>query len=247
MAVDAEALDIPRQNKLKKGEVACFFSHFKTIEAARDAGHHLHIAEDDAVFPDDLVDRIEMVIGAPAFDRYDLLFTETVIPLSADYLREYQRIYKECTRIPGAIDFSAVDAKGMYRASASSYIVNRDSVAKLAGLLEAELRDGPRLPYDIFLRHLIESDRLRAAIVVPFLTALELEDALDTTIGEWQQEQEQDTIRAMTLLRGLFHKDCDAGPLLATIQASLASDDGPREQAIAQLMKFGVFGNYKAF
>ncbi len=51
----------------------------------------------------------------------------------------------------------------------------------------------------------------------------------------------------MTLLRSLFYKDCDAGSLLTTVRQTLRSDDGAREQAIADLMKFGVFGNYKAF
>ena len=100
-------------------------------------------------------------------------------------------------------------------------------------------------PYDIFLRELIESDRLRAAIIVPFLTALDVEDTVNTTIGDRQQEH--DTITALTLMRRLFHKDCDPGPLLAKIRTMLPSDDGPREQAIADLMKFGVFGNFKAF
>lgn len=244
-AIDATVAEIPALNGLRKGEIACFISHFKTLETAKACGQHLHIVEDDAVFPPDIVERIDMIIGSPAFDRYDLFFTETIIPLSAEYLREYQRLYREGTRVPGKIDFSAVEAKGMYRASASSYVVNSRSVGKLSDMLAAELNDGPRLPYDIFLRKLIEGDQLRAAIIVPFLTAVELEDAIETTIAE--PTQEHDSIRAMTLLRSLFYKDCDAGSLLTTVRQTLRSDDGAREQAIADLMKFGVFGNYKAF
>ena len=244
-AIDAEQQDIPDVGGLKKGEVACFLSHFQTIEAARACGQHLHIAEDDAIFPDDIVERIEMIVASDAFEQYDLFFTETIIPLSADYLQEYQRIYKENTHAKGAIDFSAVEAKGMYRASASSYVVNRNSADRLARLVEAELAEGPRYPFDIFLRTLIDSDRLRAAIIVPFLTAVAPDDAVQSTIGD--RSQEKDSIMAMTLLRTLFYKDCDAGSLLATIKKTLTSDDGDREQAIAQLMKFGVFGNYKAF
>src|SRR5690606_6771279 len=66
--------------------------------------------------------------------------------------------------------FVIEDAKHLYAAGNSSYIVNKSSKQKIADILESGM--GSPLPQDIYLREQARQGKIKILVTLPFLTTL---------------------------------------------------------------------------
>ena len=206
-AVDGRALD-PEQFKLyaaKPGSPAAS-PPSGALEAGRRDRTHLHIIEDDVVLARSLAPTLASIIDRGLLARYDLVYTDTLVPFKPELIREYLRIAEQ-SGAGGPERIQLVNLRGRLKACQASYLVNRESVDKIIALLAAEVRAGITLPVDIHLRNLVNSGALNAALTLPFLTAVRLDQTLATTVqGEYEAAV---SVMLHNLLRNQFFVDRD--------------------------------------
>ena len=147
---------------------------------------------------------------------------------------------------PAFDGFSIIDLRHMSYAALTSYVVNKDSLAKLCDLYAAAIREGFRLPVDILVRDLVREGKLRAGCVFPFITSVRLEDIAETTMPD--RPSEQSAVTAISLLRHRFYIQCDEQKCRALLDAVYP----PRplnelEGFISRLAGYMLLGNYRDF
>jgi len=159
------------------GAVGCFLSHLKAVETARRLGGIVHILEDDAILSARLKDFLGSPSCAAALDRFDLVFLDMWVRPDEKSVRRYQ----EAQRQAGDGLF-LMDLRAMKVTSADSYLVGPRSVDKVAGLLAAEAAAGPRGAVDSLISKMVSTGRLTAAVVVPFLTCVDIETGIRSSV-----------------------------------------------------------------
>ena len=117
------------------------------------------------------------------------------------------RLYQEAQRHAGAGLF-LMDLRAVKVTSADSYLVGPRSVDKVAGLLAAEAAAGPRGAVDSFYSQMVSTGRLTAAVVVPFLTCVDIETGTRSSVQTMSREDQ----RRSVMLRTAFFVDRDRQP-----------------------------------
>src|SRR4051812_28097154 len=76
--IDGAVAAKTHQTSLDPGNLGCWLSHLEILESHADGADYLHIAEDDSVFPAEIIQMIEGAIGAADSSglNWDLMFTE---------------------------------------------------------------------------------------------------------------------------------------------------------------------------
>jgi hypothetical protein len=74
--------------------------------------------------------------------------------------------------------------------AASSYLIGRGALPRLAEILRAEIAAGPRLPIDMLYGELLDIRRLSGACTTPFLTSIQPPDECVTTINDGMSEMD---------------------------------------------------------
>jgi len=230
---------------LGPGEVGCFRSHVGALRLFAGGDRHVHVAEDDIVFSSRFAAAAGELVRSGTLDRYDLVFLDTVVAVGLELVSEFRRLFeRQAPRADaGAVrPITVLDFRQHKFASTSSYLVNRGSVERVAGLLERELAAGPALPLDLHYCRLMETDGLRVGCIFPFVTSVRLESAATTTITG---REGGDAIRfACDLLRHAFFVDCDwdvARRAIETLAPSLLTD--PQERIIGAAFALATKAN----
>jgi GR25 family glycosyltransferase involved in LPS biosynthesis len=199
---------------LSPGALGCFLSHAEVIleHAENQPDQHLHILEDDAVLSARTVPILDQIIESP-MAAYDILFTD----ISINFNLILQLSAMKTWRASGMADAPAdggprtphsvlyLDLNGQLFGAASSYLVSRRALPRLAAILRAEIAAGPRLPIDMFYVELLNTDVLRGACAMPFLTSIRPPDECETTINDGMSDM--DTISYLS--RAPFSIDRD--------------------------------------
>ncbi len=183
-AADGNTLAFPNP-RLSDGEIGCFTSHLLVLKQNLAAETHIHVVEDDAIFSRFTGPMIGSVVASEAFDRYDIVFTDsTVTPSRADYER-YRARYDACVERDAAGNVTRVHPRivDYYVGATTSYIVNRRAIPKLIDQFTRELTNGATMPIDLFIRKAARDGSLRVGSLFPFATSLRIENALNNTIG----------------------------------------------------------------
>ena len=247
-AVDGRALDPGKFGTYasKPGVAGCFLSHLGVLEAGRRDGAHLHVTEDDVVLGRSLAPTLASIIDRGILARYDLVYTDTLVPFKPDLVREYLRICERATGSAARDAIQLVNLRGRLKACHASYLVNKDSLEKIIELLSAEVRAGVTLPVDIHLRNLVNGGALNAALTLPFLTAVRLDQTLATTVqGEYEAAV---SVMLHNLLRNQFFVDRDDREFEAYLGKYVNSLDlGQATQNIAQLSAFFLSDRHRDF
>jgi hypothetical protein len=196
---------------LSAGEAACFLSHTGAIGQNLAIPRHLHIVEDDVLFSRHTAEVIDRVTAGEDFARYDILFADIGLTVRNDYYRVLKGMFdRSVTRDESgevtAWRFSTLDLAPLEFTCASSYVVNRASVAKLHALCAAEAEAGPRLPFDLFLRRKFQERALRLGCIFPFVTSVRLERTLATTM---EGRHDALSVLAANIARQSFFVACD--------------------------------------
>ena len=193
-----------------------WLTHLQLLEAAHDTQVHLHLIEDDTVLARNAVERIEKVLAHVdvQFPDWDLIFTDAFITTQdVDVFCLLHRLIQQGdqTGTHALVDLHAIRWGG-----ASSVLINKNSVGKLAALLANEWQH--HLPIDLYLRHLVHTGKLKAYLTVPFLTSISPDSQQSDIRGAVSR-----SVAVAGAYRRAFFLDADLPALFAEIQ-ELTSD-----------------------
>ena len=155
---------------LSAGKIGCWLSHLHAVKNSLSNDCHLHVLEDD----------FELTSAFPQFIRHfdkhtenlgdwDIIFTDFTLAINRD-VGAIKNLIAKINKLQSSNRFVIEDAKNLYAAGNSSYIVNKRSKQKIADILEAGM--GSPLPQDIYLRELARQGKIKIFVTLPFLTTL---------------------------------------------------------------------------
>jgi len=178
-AVDArDCAARPVGGGVRAAEKACFLSHRLALQAALEAPGHALILEDDVMFGPTSCARIDGAIAGLAPQAWDLIFTDMVIP----HPPLMTALLHMRRQLGGAGEQTLLDVNALNFCGATAYVVNQAFKQRLFELLAVESID---MPYDLYLRGMIQQGLARALVVFPFATTLsDLGDRSQVQTGE---------------------------------------------------------------
>jgi hypothetical protein len=153
-AIDGNNLP-PSSSRLKPGEIAIFHSHYRALGQAKASGLAVHILEDDALLSEHVPIVIQDAIAANIFERFDLFFTDMMVPCHVESLKSLRKVFDRVVALPKPLrlsDLTLLDLSAKFYGSFSSYVVGPASVEKVLALYGEELARGPNIPIDIFIQ-----------------------------------------------------------------------------------------------
>ena len=171
------------------GRLGCMQSHLKALDYARHQRGLVHIVEDDSILSAKLKPFLNSAAAAELLDRYEMLFLDMWIDPSLAAVNRYRAALAN----PGPMDL-----KGTRVACASSYVVSPRSAARLLKLLKSSPP-----PVDARYSDLVQSGTVSAAVMVPFLTGVDIGLGTQSSI----QQAPHDAMRKLIMLRTAFFVD----------------------------------------
>jgi len=185
-AADGNSLKLANPH-LKEGEIGCFISHYLVLKKNLDRTEPLHVVEDDVVLSQHTRPVIDAVLGEE-LAKYDLVFTDTYVPLHPDFLKAYKAQYdrnvaRDAAGTVVGARFEVIELGGRPFATTTSYLVNGRSIRKLYNILSKEIANSPKLPIDLFIRNKARDGVIKVGCVFPFVTSFRLDPAAATTIA----------------------------------------------------------------
>jgi GR25 family glycosyltransferase involved in LPS biosynthesis len=187
-AADGRALSGPGV-RISAGELGCMVSHLGCIREAAERGEPTHVIEDDVVMTAASVPILEQILPT-ALAQWDMLFCDIVVPLHVNTLYTLLKLLREVGLDPNAAPGEATPRVVHYLpleavpfTGAASYVIGPAGAAKLAPLIAAHLEAGPTMPVDNLMQALCASGRITAACAAPFLTSVDPEAVITTTMS----------------------------------------------------------------
>jgi GR25 family glycosyltransferase involved in LPS biosynthesis len=211
-AADGNVLNLGKSS-LRTGEIGVFTSHYLLLKKNLTEAHHLHVIEDHVVFSGATKPTLQMLIDSRKLDDFDIVFTDNSLPFDLFAIRAYKALFDnsvvkdESGRVLSVKKYTVIDLKNRFFASASSYLVNKNSIAKLHNILKEEIETGPRMPVDLFMRAKVYEGTIRAGCIFPFVTSMRPDHIFKTTIqGRYESDL---SVLASLLMRYSFFVECD--------------------------------------
>lgn len=191
----AQAQHVP--GKLTAPEKGCFLSHLRVLEQTVDDPDPLLVLEDDAVISPRFPDMADQALSPQASD-WDILFTDVGIGATGPMMT----LARARHELAAASEFRLIDLAGLPFFASTAYIVRPQAKAKLL----AALRELPELdvPYDLYLRRLVASGRLKASVCFPFATSVD-----DLAASQIQAHEHAFADRTFNTFRRLMYVDAD--------------------------------------
>jgi len=252
-AVDGHSLPAGRST-VTPGQLGCFHSHARALEEARGRGVNIHVLEDDAIFSQHTEPAISDAIASGLLDRFDILFTDTLVDCNAGMLKTMKALFDKTAasvNFPKRIsDFHILDLARQNFACLTSYVVGVKSIDRILALYRRELAQGPRVPVDLFIRDAVHAGKLRAACVFPFVTSLALDDIAGSTIEERGGRPEKPSVTVLAVLRYSFFLDRDLDDAKRRLDAATRKGRSPTDahhELIVQVMEYAMSGDFEAF
>ena len=251
-AADGNALHLERCS-IRSGEIGCFTSHYLLLEKNLNQTHHLHVMEDHVILSRATKPILHMLLNSKLIDNYDIVFTDTCLPIDLLKLREYKIIFDnnvkkdECGRVIAVNKFQVIELKENYLASTSSFLVHKNSISKLHNILQQEMKIGLRKPIDFFLRDKIHEGSIRAACIFPFITSIRLDHIFDETSISGRYACNL-SLMAFSLLRYSFFVECDWAKCTKLIADHFMPDKKDMHQALMScVLNFVLSDQFKIF
>lgn len=185
------------------GALGCFQSHIMALGEARRAGGIVHIAEDDIILSDTFSEFLSSARLVTLLARFDIIFLSMWVDPRHSTLEKYQDA-RATAPVGGAI----MDLRGARIGATDSYVVAPRSISRLQALWADGLRSGK--PIDAYLDRLVQSGVVRAGVIVPFLTCIDLKAATSSAV----QAMPTDDQARFVMLRTAFFADRKRQPFL---------------------------------
>ena len=252
-AMDGSTLP-PSRSELRPGELGAFFSHMRALESARSlGGAAVHIMEDDAQLSEHVRPVIEDAIAGDLFQRFDILFTDILVPTHLGMLKAlksaFDSAHLSAKRALRLSDLQPIDLARQNFSCLTSYVVGANSIDRLLALYAEEAKNGPSKPVDLFVRDCIHSGKLRAAFLFPFITSLRLEEIARSTIGGSTPAANPSVI-VLAVLRYLFFVNRDLKKAKAFLDAATKQNRRPTNAhhgLIIQALEFVASADFQEF
>lgn len=203
--------------QLQPGEIGCFLSHLGVLEQHLGDPVHVHVIEDDVIFAGCALPAIDQTLLQGALEVFDILFLDILMPPHAEGVGYFKGLYDEVKEAsqaaPGPLPlFRVVDLVGTDFYCTASYLVSARALSKVSALLRAHLDKGLMHPVDIVIRNAVHRGQLRAGCLFPFVTSLDLETTMISSIdgrahGPFKH-------RHWAAMRQSFFVDCDLEAVL---------------------------------
>jgi GR25 family glycosyltransferase involved in LPS biosynthesis len=239
---------------LKPGAVGCFTSHYLLLQSLKNAATHVHVAEDDIVFGPTTGLVIDSMARNGDLDKWDMIYTDVWVPPDLQYIRELSALYRQCATLnpDGTLKkverFTLLNLSRRVFASTVSYVVNKNSLNKIAAILAEAVQGELSMPIDLYYRHQIHQGRISAACIFPFVTSVNIRENLISNITDTADGKLQRSILSTTMLRNLFFLHCDPKSLLKLGAEYLQVDAvDARDQVIGDILRFSVSPSAQAF
>jgi GR25 family glycosyltransferase involved in LPS biosynthesis len=204
-AVDGRKVELGRST-MTPNEMGCLLSHYQCVLEAAEREGPTHVVEDDVIFAPGAVPILDQIVGQMEAN-WDLLFTDIIVPVHFDTLLTLVRGWRAAglegtaePRQPLSIHY--LDLAQSPFSGAASYVLSRRGAQKLARLMAAELDKGATMQADMILRHFVNLGELSAACTMPFLTSVDPDGIVSTTISD--RTQHDASALALFLLRYHF-------------------------------------------
>ena len=215
-AIDGWAVAAQYATKLDPGNLGLWLTHEKVLQSlGSSTAAHLHIIEDDAQLPNNVVALLDRVLKQLEAQNatWDLIFTDAFVPPHTEFFQlfaEKVKLHAE-TKAHTLVDLARIPFFGT-----SSLIINKSSLAKYVSLLTGNWALGR--PIDMYLRDLIQRGQLKALITVPYMTSISAHSDASDIRGPLDRSR-----RVCDIFRRAFFQDADLPALLAEMQ-SLTAD-----------------------
>src|SRR6185503_12685069 len=136
--VDGRTL-APGASKRKPGEIGCYLSHLRALEAGRAAGGPVHVLEDDVILSESIGGFADAMETGGHLERFDIIFTDTAVQLDLTMLRFYRQVFEKAvsTQASGGAGFRLMDISHQPFMCASSYVVSPHAIGKVTEALKA--------------------------------------------------------------------------------------------------------------
>ena len=99
----------------------------------------------------------------------------------------------------------------------TSYVVSPKAIPRLTSLLDTELKTGPRMPVDLYLRQCAQAGKLTAGLLAPFVTSFDLAEVRQSTIAAGAAEAKR-SVLVLAALRYIFFVERDLGTAKACLE-----------------------------
>jgi GR25 family glycosyltransferase involved in LPS biosynthesis len=250
-AIDGSSAAIPPRATIQSGEAAAFLSHMRALEEAGSKGT-VHILEDDALLSEHMQPVIEEAITGGLLDRFDILFTDTLVSPHLGMLKAVKSSFDKIAITPRRLrlaNLQIIDLAQQNFACLTSYIVAGRSVERLLELYRIEWRNGPAKPVDLFVRDCVLVGKLRAALLFPFVTGFRLDEVAASTIGAGAALAGP-SVMVLAVLRYLFFVGRDLKTAKSCLDAATRKNrrpTNPHHDMIAQALEFVLSDDFQQF
>ncbi len=251
-AADGNTLNLPNPH-LRSGEMGCFTSHYLLMKKTMERAEHLHVVEDDVLFSRHVDKVIRATIAAGELARYDIIFTDTYVPINVDAFRMYKELYdrsvmRDAEGNVADAAFSVIDLAGRLFATTSSYLVNGKSIRKLYNVYTKEISNGPQGPIDLLIRNKAAQGIIKVGCIFPFVTSVRLDHGGETTIGDRKSIGRHDelTVLAGDIARQSFFIEADLGRLREAAARSLPLPQDSHSRLLTDILGFALTGKYQS-
>jgi GR25 family glycosyltransferase involved in LPS biosynthesis len=250
-AADGNILNLENA-AIRASEIGCFTSHYLLLEKNLKQTNHLHVIEDDVIFSQAAHPTLEMLINLNEINNFDIIFTDTCLPFDLFALREYKTlfddsvVFDETGRVAAVKRYMLIDLRERYLAATSSFLVHKKAIGKLYTILQQEMKNGLRLPLDLFIREKIRNGSIRAACIFPFITSIRLDHLVTSTVSE--RAEHNLSLLAFSLIRHSFFVECDWAKCnqLIVDHFMMAKQDNHRA-LLSRMLGFVLSDQYKTF
>jgi GR25 family glycosyltransferase involved in LPS biosynthesis len=151
---------------LRPAEKACYLSHRNLIRSQLDRAGTLLVLEDDATFGRRSCETIGKFLAGAQHLCWDIVYTDVCVPS----IHTMYDLIKLRYRHAADGEVYLLDLAELPFAGSTAYILNANSKRKIFELLsEQTVLDHP---YDIYLKQLIHTKRIKGSVLFPFPTSV---------------------------------------------------------------------------
>lgn len=214
-AVDGRTLDMDYP-----AAVGCYRSHAAAVRMACRSDLPVNIVEDDTRLSPFLPAFVRHAADTGLLERYDIVFTELWVDPDIASVDPYETALSSwlSSGREGPQDYTVTDVAGLRVGAMSSYVLGQRGARRLSEVIGPHAASPPGA-IDAYIDLCVREGRLRAAVVVPFLTVADEALAAFSDI----QDIGSDLNRFMLKVReAFFVENAEPARTLAWVDSELA-------------------------
>jgi hypothetical protein len=178
----------------------------------------------------------EIAASSGALDNFDIVFTETLVGVNPNELRELK---KHFSALQPSNKFVVFHITFIYKSCTTSYLIGPKKLERVLASLKRGL--DTNISLDLYIKQQEISGELKLGCIFPFISTVPLE--FHTTLGGTNNRALQKTLQANNILRHSFfvHRDLDAcAAAIANLSRPTDRHGEIIEGVLGLIVSFGV-------